>query len=165
MRVQVRKDFLFVNTSYYTISDDEHYIEFDWIAANSPGANDGELTLYIDGVQKEQLTGIDNVASLTAVLEKTSKTAQLYDIKYYEMVFFDKSMLGAVTEIDNGTRGTLILHMLRTGLDAFESRSDGYIGQVAALPGFPVAQVSPVDVRLMRLGCCTHWLLEIPEAG
>ena len=48
-RAQARKDSLFVNTSYYTITDDENYIEVAWKAATSPGANNGELTLWIDG--------------------------------------------------------------------------------------------------------------------
>ncbi|MEA3440692.1 MAG: hypothetical protein U9R58_10450, partial [Chloroflexota bacterium] len=127
IRVQVRKDFLFTNTSYYTISDGEHYIEFDWEAASSPGANNGELTLWIDGVQKEQLTSIDN-----------------------DTMYIDRVRLGAVVEIDSGTRGTYYL-------DAFESRTDGYIGPVAMLPGFPVAQEeSPVDGIFAIL---SYWIL------
>ena len=69
IRAQARKDSLFVNTSYYTITDDEHYIEIDWKAAASPGANNGELTLWIDGV-----------ASLMAVLGKHPKLQQIMDI-------------------------------------------------------------------------------------
>ncbi|MEA3440386.1 MAG: hypothetical protein U9R58_08895, partial [Chloroflexota bacterium] len=128
IRVQVRKDFLFANTSYYTISDGEHYIEIDWKASTSPGANDGELTLWIDGVQKEQLTNIDN-----------------------DSLFIDQARLGAVAEIDSGTRGTYYF-------DAFESRSDGYIGPVAAMPGFPVAQASPVEGMLAYV---SYWILSL----
>ncbi|MEA3439509.1 MAG: RHS repeat-associated core domain-containing protein, partial [Chloroflexota bacterium] len=128
IRVQVRKDFLFANTSYYTISDGEHYIEFDWEAASSPGANDGELTLYIDGDQKEQLTSIDN-----------------------DTMYIDRVRLGAVTEIDTGTRGTYYF-------DAFESRTEGYIGPVAMLPGFPVAQDSPVEGMLANV---SYWILSL----
>ncbi|MEA3439507.1 MAG: hypothetical protein U9R58_04420, partial [Chloroflexota bacterium] len=128
VRVQVRKDFLFSNTSYYTISDGEHYIEIDWEAASSPGANNGELTLWIDGVQKEQLTSIDN-----------------------DTMYIDRVRLGAVTEIDNGTRGTYYF-------DAFESRTEGYIGPVAMLPGFPVAQARPVEGVVANL---SYWILSL----
>ncbi|MEA3439300.1 MAG: hypothetical protein U9R58_03370, partial [Chloroflexota bacterium] len=128
IRAQVRKDFLFVNTSYYTISDVEHYIEFDWKASTSPGANNGELTLWIDGVQKEQLTNIDN-----------------------DTLYIDRVRLGAVTEVDTGTRGTYYF-------DAFESRSDGYIGPVAWLPGYPVAQTRPMESMLANV---SYWILSL----
>ncbi|MEA3439771.1 MAG: RHS repeat-associated core domain-containing protein, partial [Chloroflexota bacterium] len=128
IRAQVRKDFLLANTSYYTISDGEHYIEIDWKASTSPGANNGELTLWIDGVQKEQLTGIDN-----------------------DTMYIDRVRLGAVTEIDTGTRGTYYF-------DAFESRTDGYIGPVAMFLGFPVAQASPIEGMLANV---SYWILTL----
>jgi len=128
VRAQARKDSLFVNTNYYTISDDEHYIEIAWSAATSPGANNGELTLYIDGVQKESITNIDN-----------------------DTIYIDRARLGAVAEVDTGTRGTYYF-------DAFESRESGYIGPVAALPGNSVALVLPADSALASL---SYWLLNL----
>ena len=37
-----------------------HFIELDWRAATGVGANNGGLTLWIDGVQQADLTGVDN---------------------------------------------------------------------------------------------------------
>ena len=62
------------------------------------GANDGGLTLWIDGTQKANLTGADN------------DTRRI-----------DRVRLGAASGIDTGTRGTYYF-------DAFESRRQTYIG-------------------------------------
>jgi RHS repeat-associated protein len=128
IRAQARKDSLFTNTSYYSITDDEHYIEVTWNAATSPGTNNGELTLWIDGVQKESITNIDN-----------------------DTIYIDRARLGAVAEVDTGTRGTYYF-------DAFESRSSGYIGPVAALPVMKVAEALPVDSSLASI---SYWLLSL----
>jgi hypothetical protein len=86
------------NTSLYTIADARHYLELDWRAATGPGANNGGLTFWIDGVQKADLTGIDN------------DTRQV-----------DRARLGAIGGIDTGTRGVLYF-------DDFISRRRTYIG-------------------------------------
>ncbi len=86
------------NTSWFTISDAPHAIELDWRAATSAGANNGGLTLWIDGIQKANLTGVDN------------------DTRRIDAV-----RLGAASGIDTGTRGTIFF-------DAFESRRESYIG-------------------------------------
>ena len=86
------------NTSSFTISDASHFIELDWRAATSVGANNGRLTLWIDGVQKANLSAIDN-----------------------DSLRIDRVRLGAVSGVDTGTRGTFYL-------DAFESRRQTYIG-------------------------------------
>jgi len=86
------------NTSWFTISDASHFIELDWRAATAAGANDGGLTLWIDGTQQANLTGVDN------------DTRRI-----------DRVRLGAVAGIDTGTRGTYYF-------DAFESRRQTYIG-------------------------------------
>jgi hypothetical protein len=49
-----------VKSSWIPLSDEPHTIEVDWQAASVPGANDGFAELYIDGVLKEALTGLDN---------------------------------------------------------------------------------------------------------
>ena len=86
------------NSSWITISDAPHFIEFDWRAASFAGANDGTLAFWIDGVQVASLSGIGN------------DTRRI-----------DTTQLGAVAEIDAGTRGTYYF-------DAFESRRASYIG-------------------------------------
>ena len=80
------------NTSWFTLNDVSHFIELDWQAATSAGANNGSLALWIDGTQQASLTGVDN------------DTRRI-----------DRVRLGAVAGIDTGTRGTYYF-------DAFESR-------------------------------------------
>ncbi|MCW5857036.1 MAG: hypothetical protein KIS63_02020 [Caldilineales bacterium] len=88
------------SSSWLAINDAPHAIEFDWRAATSAGANNGGLTLWIDGVQKANLTGIDN-----------------------DTLRFDQLRLGAVVGVDTGTRGTYYF-------DAFDSRRQSYIGPI-----------------------------------
>ena len=87
-----------MNTNWFTVSDVSHFIELDWRAATASGANDGGLTLWIDGVQQEDLTGVDN------------DTRRI-----------DRARLGAIAGLDVGTNGTYYF-------DAFESRRQNYIG-------------------------------------
>lgn len=99
IRVALRNDSnSWTNSSWYTIADTHHFIEIDWRAATANGANAGGLTLWIDGVQRANLTNIDN------------DTRRM-----------DRVKLGAVSGIDNGTRGTYYF-------DLFESRRQLYIG-------------------------------------
>ena len=88
----------FTSSGWLKITDAPHSIELDWRASTAAGANSGGLTLWIDGVQQANITGIDN------------------DTRRIESV-----RLGALTEIDTGTRGTYYF-------DAFESRRSTYIG-------------------------------------
>jgi sugar lactone lactonase YvrE len=88
----------FTSTPWLAIADARHAIELDWRASTVAGANNGGLTLWIDGSQLANLTGVDN------------DTRRI-----------DTARLGAVSGIDNGTRGT-------TYFDAFESRRLNYIG-------------------------------------
>jgi len=64
----------------------------DWIAATAAGANNGSLTLKLDGLQVGSLVGFDNDTRVV-----------------------DFARLGAVSGIDVSTRGTYYL-------DAFDSR-------------------------------------------
>jgi hypothetical protein len=89
---------IWTNTAWFTISDGQHAIEFDWQAATASGANNGGLTLWIDGLQSSNITGIDN------------DTRRI-----------DRVRLGPISGIDSGTRGTYYF-------DAFESRRGTYIG-------------------------------------
>jgi len=93
-----------MSTNWFTISDAPHFIELDWRAATVAGANDGGLTLWIDGIQQADLNGIDN-----------------------DTWRIDRVRLGALTGIDTGTRGTYYF-------DAFESRRFTYIGPAIVLP-------------------------------
>jgi chitodextrinase len=86
------------NSSWTNISDALHFIELDWQAASIAGASDGSLTFWIDGVQ---------VANLSSIANGTRR--------------IDSAQIGAVAEIDAGTRGTYYF-------DAFESRRASYIG-------------------------------------
>jgi hypothetical protein len=80
-----------VNSDWFTITDTTHLIELDWQAATATGANNGSLTLWIDGIQLANLTGVNNDAQR-----------------------IDRIRFGAVAGIDSGSRGTYYL-------DAFES--------------------------------------------
>ena len=86
------------NTNWFTISDAPHFIELDWRAATAAGANNGGLTLWIDNVQKANLTTVDN------------DTRRM-----------DRVRLGAVAGMDTGTSGTYYF-------DAFESHRQTFIG-------------------------------------
>ena len=86
------------NSSWFTLSDAPHFIELDWRAATAPGANNGGLTLWLDGIQQANLSGIDN------------DTRRI-----------DRVRLGPVAGLDTGTRGTYFI-------DAFESHRTSSIG-------------------------------------
>ena len=86
------------NTAWFMITDAPHVIEFDWQAAVAPGANNGGLTLWIDDVEKANLTAIDN-----------------------DSLRVDHVRLGAVAGLELDTIGTYFF-------DAFESRRQTYIG-------------------------------------
>jgi hypothetical protein len=86
------------SSNWVTISDASHAIELEWWAASAVGANNGGVTLWIDGIQSGSLTGVDN------------DTRRI-----------DRVALGAVSGLDAGTLGTYFM-------DAFESRRQTYIG-------------------------------------
>ena len=88
----------FLYSGYANISDGPHFIELDWQAASAPGANDGFLNWWIDGIPMPPLSGLDTD---THVVEG--------------------ARLGAVSSLDNGTRGTYYF-------DAFASGREVYIG-------------------------------------
>jgi hypothetical protein len=87
-----------IDTPWVALSDAPHPIEIDWRTASTAGANDGGLTLWVDGGQQADLGGVDN-----------------------DTLTLDRVRLGAVTGIDANTRGTYFF-------DAFESRRQTYIG-------------------------------------
>jgi hypothetical protein len=89
-----------LSSSWIVLTDTSHFIELGWQASGAVGANNGSLALWIDGVQRASLSGLDN------------DTRQI-----------DRVQLGAVSGIDRGTRGTCYF-------DAFESRRYSYIGMI-----------------------------------
>jgi hypothetical protein len=88
----------FATTAWQAITNAWHSIEFDWRASGAPGANSGGLTLWLDGVQKADLTGMDN------------------DTRRVET-----ARLGGLDGIDAGTNGTYYF-------DDFASHRQSYIG-------------------------------------
>ena len=86
------------STAFVPISDAPHFIEMEWWAATSTGANNGGTNLWIDDVLRGSVTSVDN------------DTRRI-----------DSARLGAVAGIKAGTLGTYYL-------DAFESRRQTYIG-------------------------------------
>ena len=86
------------SSSWTNVGDMPHFVELDWNAATGIGANNGSLTLWIDGVQSAFLSAIDN------------DTRRI-----------DSIQIGAVADLDASTRGTYYV-------DAFESRRLSYIG-------------------------------------
>ncbi len=109
-----------VRTNWFPITDTPHYIEIEW-RAKSSGANNGGITVWLDGTQQVDLTGIDN------------DTRRI-----------DRVRLGAVTGIDPGTDGIFFL-------DAFESRRLTYIGPAGSAPLptstlIPAASATPISI-------------------
>jgi hypothetical protein len=90
-------------TKWFSVTDAPYLLELDWRAATAPGANNGSLTFWIDGVARPQLTGIDN------------DTRRIDSIR-----------LGPTFGLDSGTRGTYFF-------DAFESRRPAAILANAAV--------------------------------
>jgi hypothetical protein len=85
-------------TGWTSMSNAWHPLELYWKASSAPRANNGVLTLWMDGVQKATLTRIDN------------------DTTRIETAF-----IGAVEGIDAGTRGVFYF-------DSFISNRLNYIG-------------------------------------
>ncbi|MCI0550534.1 MAG: hypothetical protein L0287_06240 [Anaerolineae bacterium] len=91
-------------TNWFTITDNSHFIEVDWAASSASGANNGRLTLWVDGTQQPELTGIDN-----------------------DTFHIDRIRLGPIAGLDATTSGTYYF-------DAFESRRQSYIGPFITPP-------------------------------
>ncbi len=96
-----------IPANWITLSDGPHLLELDWKASSAPGANDGYLNFWLDGVQRANVSGVNN------------DTHRIERIR-----------LGAASGIDDGTRGTYYF-------DAFESRRESYIGPASDGPPPP----------------------------
>jgi acid phosphatase type 7 len=95
------------DTTWATLSDGKHSLEIDWKAATSAGANNGSLTMWVDGVQTGSVTAADN------------------DTRRIDLV-----RIGGVYGIDTGTRGTYYF-------DDFVSRRQTYIGPASTSSATP----------------------------
>jgi len=99
LRAKILNDaYTYLNTSKFTISNGWHVIEIEWQASSAPGANNGFLTLWIDGTLKQTLSNVDN-----------------------DMHTIGEVRLGATAGLDAGTSGSMYF-------DKFESRRNTYIG-------------------------------------
>lgn len=98
IRAFIGNDTTAMATFWFTISDAPHTIEFDWSAATGVGANDGFLTLWIDGAIVANQTSLDN-----------------------DTMRIEQARLGPYVGIDAGTSGTELF-------DAFASTRVNYIG-------------------------------------
>jgi hypothetical protein len=99
LRVRIMNDaYVYTLGSKFTISNAWHAIEIDWQASSAPGANNGFLTLWVDGVLKQTISNIDN-----------------------DQITIGEVRLGAVAGVDSGTSGSVLF-------DKFESRRNSYIG-------------------------------------
>ena len=105
LRPRVLKDnFDTTNGSKYAISNDWHVIEIDWNTSTAPGANNGYLSLWIDGALAGTIANVDNDTWFQRVAEVR---------------------LGATGGLDATTSGSVYF-------DNFESRRESYIGPISA---------------------------------
>jgi len=63
-----------------------HAFEFDWQIASSDGANDGQLSFWVDGVEQSPLTELDND---TMRVGKGRLGVSAIDDSTYGAVYFD----------------------------------------------------------------------------
>jgi phosphatidylserine/phosphatidylglycerophosphate/cardiolipin synthase-like enzyme len=100
LRPRIMKDnYATTNGSKYTISNAWHSIEIEWKKATAVGANNGYLSLWIDGTLVGTISNVDN-----------------------DLWTLDFVQLGATAGIDSTTSGSMLF-------DNFVSRRYTYIGQ------------------------------------
>ena len=122
------------STSYVAMTDAPHILEFDWKSATAVGANDGYLTIWIDGVQVRNNTNIDN------------DTRRI-----------DRITMGAISGMDAGTSGTIYF-------DAFESRRDSYIGPEPEPTPTPDPNITPTPAHLAKVNLSSGSVLNIERS-
>jgi RHS repeat-associated protein len=88
-------------TNKYTISDDWHVVEIEWQTSSAPGANNGFMSLWIDGTLMQTLGSVDN-----------------------DTHSIGEAHLGVTAMGSPTTTGTIYF-------DHFESRRSSYIGPLA----------------------------------
>ena len=132
----------FTNLNWTTgVTDVPHKIEIEWQAASAPGANDGVLTLWLDGTQVGTVTTLDN------------DTRRV-----------NAGQMGPVAGIDTGTRGTEYF-------DEFVSRRSSYIGLAAPSGVEVVKNDLPVPTQesdILAVVYRPNWLLrpaDLPQVN
>jgi RHS repeat-associated protein len=125
------------STPWTILTDQMHYIEINWQAASSAGANNGVLGLWLDGTQLASITNVDN------------------DTRKVDLV-----KLGAVFGMDAGTHGTLYF-------DCFESRRSSYIGAdpSAPLPPAPPTPPDSLFADGFESGSFGAWSSSVTDSG
>ena len=129
----------YMSTSWHPLTDAPHQIAVEWWAASGPGAANGGLRLWLDGVLLQTVSGIDN------------DTRRI-----------DQARLGAVSGIDTGTRGVYYF-------DDFESQRSITPLPTATPTNTPVPPTAtPVGVLFadgFERGNLTAWTAAVTDAG
>jgi len=86
------------SSAWTNLTDAPHALEIEWAAATASGANNGQISFWLDGVQSGQISNVDN------------------DKRRVDLV-----RLGVLSGLNTTTRGTLYF-------DTFESHRNTYIG-------------------------------------
>jgi hypothetical protein len=86
VRASVRSGTSTRTSSWYTITNATHSIEIGWQAASTSGGTNGSLTLWIDGVSKQTVTGLANGAARieTARLGPQNLQSGISGTEYYD---------------------------------------------------------------------------------
>ncbi len=73
----------------YIITDAPHCIELDWTASSGVGQNNGEFSLWIDGVLKETVAGIDSDTEIVELIQLGVITGNSLGVGTHGTFFFD----------------------------------------------------------------------------
>jgi hypothetical protein len=111
--------------SYHALVDGWNHIRVEAVASSAPAADDGSITIYIDGDEAEEITGIDNDG---------------HDA--------DECWYGAVEDLDAGTYGLFYMDGIRWGNTLTKVKFHGRIAAIrpdADLFGDPAVEVEAHD--------------------
>ncbi len=128
------------STQWYYVANQLYYFEVNWQAATAAGANNGVLTLWIDGTQMETITNLDT------------------DTRRVDQIQFGQ-IAGTLT----GATGT-------DYYDLYESRRTSYIGADASAPTPPAPPTPPLTADAIfsngfESGSFSAWSANTPNSG
>jgi RHS repeat-associated protein len=114
-----------------------HLVEVDWQGSSAAGANNGVLTVWVDGLQNNILSGVDN------------------DTLRVEYVRF-----GAPLGVSTGTRGVEFI-------DTFESHRQTSIGPDSSVPPTPTPTPAPdfIFADSFESGNLSAWAYSLVDGG
>ena len=115
------------STTWVNLWEGLHAIEINWQAATAVGANNGVLTLWVDGAQQATFTTIDN---------DTYKVSQ--------------AQLGAISGMSASTNGSFYI-------DLFESRRSTAIGLVSGGPALQTSAPELIYANGLESGNFNGW--------